>query len=69
MMRKLLCLLALCLLVGAVGAIPSLTDYKNTTSLKINITPSMGAKPKPVSLIPKLPQQSLVDFRRMAATF
>ena len=44
MIRKLLYLLAVMLLVGVVGAIPSLTDYGNTTSLKINITPSMGAQ-------------------------
>jgi len=44
MMRKVLVLLALCFFVCGAMAIPSLTDYGNTTTLNINITPSMGAQ-------------------------
>lgn len=43
-MRKLLILLALCLIVVVVNASPALSDYDNVTSFTINITPSMGAQ-------------------------
>lgn len=36
--------MGLFLLIGSVSAIPALSDYNHTVSLKINITPSMGAQ-------------------------